>query len=309
MPIANVTFYTSGAQPSFAAETRTGDYVYAFPLLANEPTALEVVADYTQLRANYAAPALNAPLTVPSPQNIAANVTAYFTHDDDFEDLGGGVCRWKRHWFTLPASWSEPGGTFAYAFPAFTGSTSYGNVINVTGVIANGNYYSANGNITGISAGDQVYFDLNYVRSNQNLHATFYAPARYVNSGVNVGISLVLPGTGAFSGVTGQLFKGGFTRSAVETLEVDSFLVHDYALADESTVDTLLPPIDKFSPVTYGFGSVGAEVSILTSSTKPTAAQYVSMVDAGTLIVARRSDRRKYAGNIYERTTLLVKAR
>ncbi len=162
-------------------------------------------------------------------------------------------------------------------------------------------------NAANIAAADTFLLDLNYVRNVQNYHVTFQTDAKFAGDGVRVPIAKVLPGAGVFSGVTGTLQEVRLGRTLPETLEVDSFLIHDYALADETTADILLPQIDRFCPV----NNSGYPVEFLSTgtATTPNSPTYGSMVAAGALITARRSDRRKYAGNIWERTTLVVAAR
>jgi hypothetical protein len=304
MPIADVTFFTAAGQPAFTTETRTGDYVVRHVLGANEPTALEIIAEFTQTRADYARPAANATLTYDN--GAGSDVTAYFDDDTDFEDLGGGVQKWKRHWFTLPATWKEPGGTVAYTFPAYVAGVAFGSIFAATGAIANGNYYTINTNATNVAVSDTLMLDLSFVRD-QNYHVTFVTPAVYATSGVDVGIYKLLPGYGAFSAVTGTVREWSTGRSVPETLEVDSFLIHEYALADENLVGVLLPQIPAFSPV----NSSGYSVDTLSTglATYPNSADYASMVAAFSRIVIRPSDRLKYAGNIYERRTLVVVAK
>lgn len=303
--MSDVTFFTAAGQPAFTTETCVSDYRITQALGANEPTALQIEADYWQTRADYARPAPNTTLTYDN--GAGGDVTAYFVDDVEFKDLGGGVQSWTRIWATLPATWSEPGGTFAFTFPAYISPIAFGTTYNVTDAYANGNYYNLMSNAAGISAADTFLLDLNYVRSNQNYHCTFQTDAKFAGDGTRVPIAKVLPGDGAFSGVTGTLREVAIGRTTAETLEVDSFLLHEYALADETTVDILLPQVDKFSPV----NSSAVEVDTLSTgtATTPNSATYSSMVANGVKIVARRSDRRKYAGNIYERTTLLVAAR
>lgn len=298
-------FLTAAGQPAFTAETRTGDYIITQVLGANEPTALEITAEFTQTRADYARPAVNAPLTYDN--GAGASVTAYFSDDTDFEQLGGGVQKWIRHWFTLPATWQEPGGTFAMSFPAYTAGVAFGTLYTVTDVYPNGNYYNLMTNAANIAAADTFLLDLAYLRSSQNFHITTVLDAKFAGDGTRVPIAYVLPGSGAFSSVSGTLKEWSTGRTIAETIEVDSILLHEYALANEITVETLLPQVDKFSPV----NSSGYEVDTLSTgtATTPNSATYAAMVAAGSLIVARRSDRRKFAGNIYERTTLLVAAR
>jgi hypothetical protein len=299
------SYITAAGQNAFTTETRVSDYVITQALGANEPTALLISAKYWQTRANYARPAANTVLTYDN--GAGADVTAYFIDDTEFTDQGGGVQEWTRTWATVPASWMEPGGTFAFTFPAYISPIAFGTLYSVTNANTNGNYYDLATNAANIAATDTFLLDLNYVRNSQNYHVTFQTDAKFAGTGTLVPIAKVLPGAGTFSGVTGTLQEVRIGRSLAETLEVDSYLIHDYALASETTADILLPQIDRFSPV----NSSGYAVEALSTgtATTPNSATYGAMVAAGTLITARRSDRRKYAGNIWERTTLVVAAR
>ena len=290
----------AAGQPAFTTEVQQGDYVVENVLGANDPTALHITARFQIYRASYSRPAANTTLSY-------GGSTAYFDTDDGFTDLRGGLCEFTRHWYTVPATWQEPGGTFAFTFPAYTAGVAFGTVFAATGAIANGNYYTINTNATGVAVAATVLFDLSYLRNAQNIHVTFVTDAKYANSGTNVGIAKVLPGVGTFSSVSGTVREWSTGRVLPETIEVDSFVIHEYALADETTVDVLLPQVDRFSPV----NSSGYAVDTLSSgaATYPNSTTYASMVAAGSLIVARRSDRTKYAGNIWERTTLVVAAR
>lgn len=290
----------AAGQAAFTTEVQQGDYIAERALGANDPTALHITARFQIYRASYARPAANTTLSY-------GGSTAYFDTDDGFTDLRGGLCEFTRHWYTVPATWQEPGGTFAFTFPAYTAGVAFGTVFAATGAIANGNYYTINTNATGVAVADTVLFDLSYLRNAQNIHVTFVTDAKYANSGTNVGIAKVLPGVGTFSSVSGTVREWSTGRVLPETIEVDSFVIHEYALADETTVDVLLPQVDRFSPV----NSSGYAVDTLSSgaATYPNSTTYASMVAAGSLIVARRSDRTKYAGNIWERTTLVVAAR
>lgn len=298
-------FQTAVGQNAFTTETRVSDYVIQQALGANEPTALFISARYWQTRADYARPAVNSTLTYDN--GAGADVTGYFVDDTEFQDVGGGVQEWRRTWATIPATWQEPGGTFAYTFPAYQAGIAFGTAFSVTGAIANGNFFTINTNATNVAVADLVHLHITYLRNSQNYRVTFATPAKYATSGVNVGIAKVLPGAGTFSSVEGKIQEISIGRYLPETLAVDSLVIHDYALADETTADIVLPQIDAFSPVNY----LGYAVDSLTSgaATIPTSEQYASMVAAGSLIVAQRSDRRKYAGNIWERTTLVVAAR
>jgi hypothetical protein len=287
-------------QPAFTTEVQQGDYETEPALGANEPTALFIRGRFQIYRANYARPAANTTLSYGA-------ATAYFVDDTDFRDLRGGLCEFTRTWATIPASWQEPGGTYAFTFPAYVSPIAFGTLYSVTAAYQNGNYANLMTNAASIAAGDTMLVDLNYVRANQNYHHTFQATAAFAGDGTRVPVANNLPGFGAFSGVSGTLQEVRIGRTTPEAIEVDSFLLHDYAIADETTVDLLLPQVDRFSPV----NNSGYAVETLSTgtSTTPNSTTYGSMVAAGTLIVARRSDRRKYAGNIWERTTLVVAAR
>lgn len=287
-------------QTAFTTEVQQGDYVAEQALGANDPTALHIMARFQIYRASYARPAANTTLSY-------GGSTAYFDTDDGFTDLRGGLCEFTRHWYTVPATWQEPGGTFAFTFPAYISPIAFGTLYTVTGANTNGNYYDLLTNAASIAAADTFLLDLGYVRNVQNYHVTFQTDAKFAGNGTRVPIAKVLPGSGAFSGVTGTLQEVRLGRYLAETLEVDSFLIHDYAICDESTADILLPQIDRFSPV----NNSGYAVESLSTgtATTPNSSTYGSMVAAGTLIPARRSDRRKYAGNIWERITLVVAAR
>lgn len=298
-------FITDTGQPAFTTEARVSDYVITQALGADEPTALFIKARFWQTRAQYARPAVNATLTYDN--GAGSDVTAYFVDDTEFQDLGGGLQEWTRTWATIPATWQEPGGTFAFTFPAYISPIAFGTLYTVTGANTNGNYYDLLTNAASIAAADTFLLDLGYVRNVQNYHVTFQTDAKFAGNGTRVPIAKVLPGSGTFSSVTGTLQEVRLGRYLAETLEVDSFVIHDYALASETTADILLPQIDRFSPV----NNSGYAVDSLSTgtATTPNSSTYGSMVAAGTLIPARRSDRRKYAGNIWERTTLVVAAR
>lgn len=298
-------FLTAAGQNAFTVETRVADYVIRQELGAAEPTALVISAKYWQTRAEYARPAPNTTLTYDN--GAGSDVTAYFVDDVEFQDLGGGVQEWTRLWATVPATWEEPGGTFAFTFPAYVAGAAFGTLFPVTGVIANGNFYTCNTNATGITTGDSLQLDLNYLRASQNYHVTFVTDAKFANSGADFTIGKLLPGQNVFSSVVGTVQEWSKGRVTPETIEVDSVLIHEYALADPTTLDTALPQVDRWSPTQ----STGYEVNILSTAlaTFPNSATYASMINAGTRIPARRSDRGRYMGNIYERTTLLVSAR
>jgi hypothetical protein len=185
-------------QPAFTTEVQQGDYVAERALGANDPTALHIMARFQIYRASYARPAANTTLSY-------GGSTAYFDTDDGFTDLRGGLCEFTRHWYTVPATWQEPGGTFAFTFPAYISPIAFGTLYSVTGANTNGNYYDLATNAANIAAADTFLLDLNYVRNVQNYHVTFQTDAKFAGNGTRVPIAKVLPGSGAFSGVSGTL--------------------------------------------------------------------------------------------------------
>jgi len=300
MPSAIYEKLGSG-QPAFTTATQDGDYTVEYPLGASEPTHLLIRARFKIYRTSYSRPAANTTLTYGS-------ATAYFLDDTDFTDERGGLQSFTRLWATVPASWTEPGGTYAYSFPAFTAATTFGNSFAVTAIAASAAYYVLTTTATGISSADQIYLNLNYVRSAQNYQLTFTTSAVAASSGSSVTVSNILPGQNVFTSVTGTVRKGNRGRGTPTAYSVDSFVVHDYALSSEAAQDTDLPQIPAFSPVSVSLGASGLEVTTLSTGTLPTAANYESMVAAGSFLVALPSERRRYLGNIYERTVRLVRA-
>lgn len=296
-------------QPAFTAETQQGDYAIEYPLGAAEPTALIIRARYMQYRANYARPAADTPLTYGAQ-------TAYFVDDTDFTDERGGLTSWTRTWATLPATWSEDS-ELAFPYPAFQGTPSLGNSFPVTALAANTFArpitYTLTTTATGISAGDQVYVDINYLiadsSGSQNVHTAGTYPVKAATPGTNIVLSALATYGLSYGGVTGTVRKVGTSlgRTSPTTEPVDARIQHDYALTSVANIANVLPAIDRFRPILASNPAV--EVTYLTSATLPSVATYESMVTAGTEIVAQRSTRRIYAGNIHERQTTYVVAR
>lgn len=293
-------FKTAAGQNAFTVETRVGDYSVEYPLGASEPTAIVVSAPFTQTAANYSRPAANAMLSYNS-QNV------YFINDDGFQDITGGVRTWKRTWASVPAAWSEPE-EFAFTFPSYIVGISFGSTYNVTNISASGSTVTLTTTATGVSVGDDVYLDLAYTRNSQNYHMTFISPAiTGTSSGSAVAIANKLHGSGNFTNVSGTVRRGNMGRTAAESLVVPSRVLHEYALSSETALDTDLPIVEKFAPV----NSSGYEVTALSTGTAtvPNSATYSNMISAGAEIVADRSQRQRYMGNIYCRLTRLIKAR
>jgi hypothetical protein len=111
MPQANVTFFTSGAQPAFTTETRTGAWERQFAFGALEPTAEVYHAPFDQLQNSYVRPDNTANV------NINGRI-AYFCDDTGFSDRSAGLDTWTREVATLPANYNdaEP---YSYPYPGY----------------------------------------------------------------------------------------------------------------------------------------------------------------------------------------------
>ncbi len=221
-------------------------------------------------------------------------------------DVGGGCIRYDRVFATIPASWSDSE-DFAITFPSYFVGISFGSTFTVTAINASGANYVLSTTATGISIADDVFIDLEFTRGGRTYHTTFREKAVAVSSGASVAIGGFLAGSGTFSSVSGSVRKGNTGRTLPLDIVVGTRLLNDYALTSEANLDTDLPYLDKFSPVT----STGYETSFLSTGTAtvPNSDTYAAMIKNGVEIVAERSTRRRYMGNIWVRTTRLAKAR
>jgi len=110
----------------------SGDFAVARPvsqLVFSEPfpgVNIEYVLtqSFMQFRADWSPIELN----TPHPQFTEFLLVL----ESPLEDQGGGVVKWTRTYAKVPASYSEPGGNYAYNFIGFFGQTGT-NVTNITG--------------------------------------------------------------------------------------------------------------------------------------------------------------------------------
>ncbi len=260
-----------------------------------------------QFRANYARPAANSNITYGAQ-------TAYFVNDEGFSDQRGGVTTWTRTWSTVPATWYEDS-QYAFAFPAYAAS-AIGNIASVTAISANRTafpwQYTLAAAATGLAAADTAFVDVGYTQGTQaNIHVSVAAQivsanATHVIIGSALGAYLYDNGS-AFTGVVGTIRKMSAYRATPGDAEpVDAIITHDYAVSDSQNIANVLPIVAKFSPI---IAANGQKTDTLSAATLPASATYASMVAAGTLIVAEPSTRDIYAGNIYERRTITVRAK
>jgi hypothetical protein len=295
-------------QPAFSTETPIGDYVISYPLGPLEPTALEITRPYTQYRVDYTRPAADTPLTLTV---SGVSRTAYFIDDVNFStEQRGGLWEWTRIWRTVPASWTDDG-QYAFTYPAYSSAGGIGNSFPVTAISANISsapyQYTLTTTATGLSAGNSVFLDLNYKSGSSNNHVSGVTGLVAASSGSSITITDLILYTGlSYTSVTGTVRAASAYRTAPLTLRADCQIVHDYALSNTANVANTLPTIEAWGPIE---ASTGAATTSLSNTTIPTNSTYQSMVDAGTLIIAEPTTRSRYAGNIYERTTILVPAR
>lgn len=298
----SVTYYKASAQPAFNVAVTSSLPVWENPIPAlNEKTVFRQT--FVQTAASYAPLALDSVYPAAGSYGVPSSPTYYLVAEDNQTDLGGGMMQWDRVYARVPTSWSE-GEEFAYTFPAFIASASYGVDNTITSIQDSGsNYLVASG--LSFTTGDQVHISVSYVRDSITFFVGQYVRVIGGTSGTNALVPGIFPGTGNFTSVAGVITKEAPARTTQKTDLVPSQIVHDYALTSTTALEANLPIIDEFTPV----DATGADTTNLNTSTKPTAAAYAAMINSNTQLVAQDSVRRRWLGNIYERTTRFVVAR
>jgi hypothetical protein len=112
----------------FTTATAVGAARKSFPIEGRNDSFI-IEQDYMQTFADFSALALNTPHPdVP---------TAYLVAETPLQDLGGGIARWTRVYAQVPATYTEPGGNYAYNFIGFEGNFFYvdedGNPVAISG--------------------------------------------------------------------------------------------------------------------------------------------------------------------------------
>lgn len=229
---------------------------------------------------------------------------AYFVRQGPLRDADGGQVVYERLFSTVPSQWSDAE-SFAFEFPAFPPGT-LGTIFNVTSIGPAGSGTVIIGtNATGISVGDNVYAQVKYTRAGTVYQQSFFGPATAASSGVSVTLrGAMLGSVGVASSVSGSVTETAIGRTNAETLVVGSRIVNDYALSSIANLDTDLPISQQFRAI----DSSGAITNSLSALTIPSNVAYFALVLDGTEIVAEGSVRRRYLGNIFVRSTRLVKA-
>ena len=298
----SVTYYKASAQPAFNVAVTSSLPVWENPIPAlNEKTVFRQT--FVQTAASYAPLALDTVYPAAGSYGVPSSPTYYLVSEDNQTDLGGGMMQWDRVYARIPTSWSE-GEEFAYTFPAFIASATAGSDQTITSISDSGVNYSVSSALA-FATGDQVHISVSYVRDSITFFVGQYVRIIGGTSGSSALVPGIFPGTGTFSSVAGVITKEAPARTTQKTDLVPSQVTHEYALTSTTALETNLPIIDEFTPV----DATGAETITLNTSTKPTAAAYAAMINKNTQLVAQDSVRRRWLGNIYERTTRFVVAR
>lgn len=298
----SVTYYKTSSQPAFNVAVTSSLPVWENPLPAlNQKTVFRQT--FVQTAASYSPLSLDTAYPAAGSYGVPSSPTYYLVAEEGFSDVGGGLMQWDRVYARIPSSWSE-GEEFAYTFPAFISSATAGTDQPITSIQDSGSNYLVSSGLS-FNTGDQVHISVSYVRDSATYFVGQYVRIIGGSSGSSALIPGILPGTGVFSSVAGVITKEAPYRVLQKTDTVPSQLVYDYALTSTTAIDSNLPISKQFSPV----DATGAETTILNTSTKPTAAAYASMINAGSLIVGQDSVRRRWIGNIYERATRYIPAR
>jgi hypothetical protein len=299
----SVTYYKSSSQPAFTSAVTVGLPVWDVVIPAQNDKVL-FRQPFMQLAASYSPLPLDTPYPAAGAYGVPTGATYYLVGEENFADQSGGMMQWQRVYAKVPNSWSD-GEEFAYTFPAYLGSASPASDFTITSISDSGTYYTISSGMN-FSAGDSVFVSVSYVRDSVSYYVGQYTKAAGGNSGTNVLVPAIFPGTGTFGSVGGNVTTEVSYRALEQTLLVTSQMVHDYALTSVTALDGSLPIINEFSPV----DPTGAALQFnqLNLSTKPTSSQYAAMVKNQVLIVASSSTRSRFYGNIFQRVTRYIPA-
>jgi len=299
----SVTYYKSSSQPAFTSAVTVGLPVWETVIPAQNDKVL-FRQSFMQLAASYSPLALDTAYTAAGSYGVPTGATYYLVGEENFADMAGGMMQWERVYAKVPNSWSD-GEEFAYTFPAYLGTVSPGSDFTITSISESGTYYTISSGMS-FTTGDSVFVSVSYVRDSVSYYVGQYTKAAGGNSGTNVLVPAIFPGTGSFGSVGGNVTTEVPYRATEQSLLITSQLVHDYALTSVTAIDAKLPIINEFSPV----DATGAALQFnqLNTSTKPTAAQYAAMIKNQVLIVGASSTRSRFYGNIFQRVTRYIPA-
>lgn len=303
-----VTYYTAAGQPAFNTVATVGAPIWEKVLpVPNQRVVFR--QRFMQTAAAYTPLAYDTPYPADATYGVPTSTTYYLVSEENFNNERGGIMTWDRVYAAVPTSWTEPE-EYAYTYPAFGGSqptTTYA----VTAVTASGSTFTLSTSIT-FTVGDSVFINVGVTQVSGLFTNRFQSTGYFLAIGGSSGTTLqvanlipyYIPGV-AFTSVTGFTGKGGKPgRDLPKAMVIPSNVVNDYALASISGLNTSLPLIDAFVVITAN----GSETDVVSNTTFPDNATYVSMVENGTQIVAATSVRRRFLGNIYVRQTRYIPA-
>lgn len=298
----SVTYYTGTGQSSFTVAVTVGLPVWE--QVTPEPNEKVLFRQsFMQLAANYTALALDTAYTGGVSYGVPSSPTYYLVAEENFNDQRAGILQWDRVYCKVPTSYTDAE-EYVFTFPGFIQTVSGGSDFGVTAITASGSNFQLSTSLT-YSVGDIVLVAVQYVRSG----VTYFVEQNTKvvsggSSGTTMNVPPIFPGTGTFTSVTGVTNKRAPSRTAQITEVVPSTIFNDFALTSVSAIDTDLPIIRQFAPV----DNQGNAVTQLNISTLPTAVTYATMIQNNVLIAAQNSVRRRFRGNIYQRTTRMVPA-
>jgi hypothetical protein len=299
----SVTYYKATSQPAFNVAVTVGLPVWDVVIPAQNDKVL-FRQPFMQLAASYSPLPLDTPYPAAGAYGVPTGATYYLVGEENFADQSGGMMQWERVYAKVPNSWSD-GEEFAYTFPAYIASSTAGLDSTITSISESGTYYTI-ASAMSFSAGDSIFISVSFVRDSVSYYVGQYTRAAGGNSGSNVLVPAIFPGTGSFGSVGGNVTTEVPYRSLEQTLLVTSKLVYDYALTSVTAIDGVLPIINEFSPV----DATGASLQFnrLDTATKPAYDQYAAMVKNQVLIVGASSTRSRFYGNIFQRVTRYIPA-
>jgi hypothetical protein len=283
----SVTFYTGAGQNAFTTATRVYGPIPEYPF-KRDLTAITWRETWWQTKADYVALALDTA--------HGTLASTYLVSEENHADVGGGVMSWDRVYSTIPATRTDPFGTYAYLFPAVA-ATPAGAQKTISSVA--GNVYTSVAH--GLSAGDYVAIYVTYAGGTTSARGYLAAVSTDTFT-----ITLSYRPSGAF--VSGTVQEIGAGRTEPETIPSSAIEVFSYALPGVTSgvssladfrADDLFTVIDSVS---------GMEVDTVTSGTIPSLADYLTLISSGGYVVAE-SGVETYLGNILQRRSLLVQAK
>lgn len=298
----SVTYYTATGQASFTAAVTVGLPVWE-QVVPDPNDKVLFRQSFMQLAANYTPLTLDTAYPAPSTYGVPSSPTYYLVAEENFSDQRAGILQWDRVYSKVPQAYTDAE-EYVFTFPGFVQVVSGGSDFGVTAITASGSNFQLSTSMT-YNVGDTVLVAVQYVRSG----VTYFVEQNTKtvsggSSGTTMNVPPIFPGTGTFSSVTGITNKRAPSRTAQVTEVVPSTIFNDYALTSVSAIDTDLPIIRQFAPV----DNQGNAVTQLNISTLPTAVTYATMIQNNVLIAAQNSVRRRFRGNIYQRTTRMVPA-